>query len=179
LASERRGDQDCVVDRLQQIADMDFLHCAPPDRQVDSPFVAVHFQQGYRPHDLGICLHFQDDPLLNKTVILKPTWGTDAVHRVLDDQQIVTARGKFTNNDLARLWSETKYAGMQDELLRLMMKFQLCYALENEQAYIAPQLLSSDQPTYPWDAPNSLSSATNMSSCPKGSLPASSSPRII
>src|ERR1017187_7358656 len=30
-------------------------------------------------HDLGICLHFQDDPLLKNTVVLKPAWGTDAV----------------------------------------------------------------------------------------------------
>src|SRR5262249_32399987 len=27
-------------------------------------------------HDLGICLHFQDDPVLKNTVILKPKWGT-------------------------------------------------------------------------------------------------------
>ncbi|MHC4352399.1 MAG: leucine-rich repeat domain-containing protein, partial [Planctomycetota bacterium] len=30
-------------------------------------------------HDLGVCLHFQNDLLLRKTVILKPEWGTDAV----------------------------------------------------------------------------------------------------
>ena len=36
---------------------------------------------------------------------------------------------------------------MQDELLRLMMKFQLCYALDPDQTYIAPQLLSSEQPS--------------------------------
>ena len=27
-------------------------------------------------HDLGICLHFQDDPVLKSTLILKPRWGT-------------------------------------------------------------------------------------------------------
>src|SRR5207248_981141 len=32
-------------------------------------------------HILGVCLHFQEDQLLNKTVILKPKWGTDAVYK--------------------------------------------------------------------------------------------------
>jgi internalin A len=31
-------------------------------------------------HDLGVCLHFQNDDLLKETVILKPSWGTDAVY---------------------------------------------------------------------------------------------------
>ena len=30
--------------------------------------------------------------------------------------------------NLGRICSEAKYAGMEDELLRLMMKFQFCYA---------------------------------------------------
>ncbi len=32
-------------------------------------------------HDLGVFLHFQDDPLLRKTVILQNQWATDAVFR--------------------------------------------------------------------------------------------------
>lgn len=100
-------------------------------------------------HDLGICLHFQDDPLLKKTIVLKPAWGTDAVYRVLDDPEVISTRGLFTRTQLNRIWFEYKYTGMQDELLQLMMKFQLCYALDAEN-YIAPQLLSSEQPHYPW-----------------------------
>jgi GTPase SAR1 family protein len=101
-------------------------------------------------HDLGICLHFQDDPLLKNTVVLKPAWGTDAVYRVLDDASVIAARGQFTRDQLKRIWSEGKYEGMQDELLRLMMKFQLCYALDTDRVFIAPQLLSSEQPAYQW-----------------------------
>ncbi len=107
-------------------------------------------------HDLGICLHFQDDPLLNKTVVLKPSWGTDAVYRVLDDPEIIANRGQFTRHQLQRIWSEEKYEGMQNELLQLMMKFQLCYALDIDRGYIAPQLLSSEQPSYPWDPTSGL-----------------------
>jgi len=119
-------------------------------------------------HDLGICLHFQDDPLLKNTVILKPSWGTDAVYRVLDDPEIISARGLFTKTDLQRIWSKEKYAGMQDELLRLMMKFQLCYALDTDQAYIAPQLLSSEQLSYPWDQTAGLVVRYEYQFLPKG-----------
>ncbi len=106
-------------------------------------------------HDLGICLHFQDDPLLKNTVVLKPAWGTDAVYRVLDDHEVIESHGRFTRKQLNRIWFEPRYAGMQDELLHLMMKFQLCYALDHEH-YIAPQRLSSDQPSYPWELTGGL-----------------------
>jgi Leucine-rich repeat (LRR) protein len=121
-------------------------------------------------HDLGICLHFQDDPLLKNTVVLKPSWGTDAVYRVLDDTEVIAGRGQFTRTQLGRIWSETKYTGMQDELLRLMMKFQLCYALESDEIYIAPQLLSSDQPGYSWDPKGGLVVRYEYDFLPKGIL---------
>jgi Leucine-rich repeat (LRR) protein len=121
-------------------------------------------------HDLGICLHFQDDALLKNTVVLKPSWGTDAVYRVLDDPEVIAARGRLTRQQLGRIWSEAKYAGMQDELLRLMMKFQLCYALEEDQSYIAPQLLSSEQPSYPWDQTGEVVFRYEYGFLPKGIL---------
>jgi Leucine-rich repeat (LRR) protein len=119
-------------------------------------------------HDLGICLHFQDDPLLKNTVILKPSWGTDAVYRVLDDPEVIAARGLFTRRQLERIWAEEKYAGMQDELLGLMMKFQLCYALQSGEAWIAPQLLSSEQPSYRWDPAGGLVLRYEYTFLPKG-----------
>lgn len=119
-------------------------------------------------HDLGICLHFQDDPVLKKTIILKPRWGTDAVYRVLDDHTVLDNRGRFGPSDLTRIWSEEKYASMQDELLRLMMRFQLCYQLPDAQAYIAPQLLSSTRPAHKWDSRGGLVLRYDYEFMPKG-----------
>jgi Leucine-rich repeat (LRR) protein len=119
-------------------------------------------------HDLGICLHFQNDPLLKNTVVLNPAWGTDAVYRVLDDAEVIAAHGYFTRTQLSRIWSEAKYTGMQDELLRLMMKFQLCYALESGQSFIAPQLLTSNQPSYPWNSVGGLVVRYEYDFLPKG-----------
>jgi GTPase SAR1 family protein/Leucine-rich repeat (LRR) protein len=121
-------------------------------------------------HDLGICLHFQDDPLLKNTVILKPEWGTDAVYRVLDDPDVIEARGRFTRTRLKQLWSDAKYSGMHDELLRMMMKFQLCYEMAGDDAFLAPQLLSSEQPAYAWPAGGGLVLRYDYEFLPKGIL---------
>ncbi|MEH2179068.1 COR domain-containing protein [Nostoc sp.] len=122
-------------------------------------------------HDLGVCLHFQDDDFLIKTVILKPTWGTDAVYKVLDNPQVIQNLGKFDRNDLKNIWHENKYANMRPELLRLMMKFKLCYEIPScPGTYIAPQLLSVNQPDFNWDESNNLILRYKYDFMPKGIL---------
>ncbi len=120
-------------------------------------------------HDLGVCLHFQDDLLLNQTVILKPTWGTDAVYRVLDNKKVQKNFGRFSTNDLAQIWSDEKYTAKQAELLQLMIKFKLCYPLPNQPNwYIAPHLLTVVQPDYEWDLINNLLLQYTYEFMPKG-----------
>ncbi len=120
-------------------------------------------------HDLGVCLHFQEDPLLNKTVILKPKWGTDAVYKVLDNEKVISNLGSFTRFDLANIWCEDEYATMHDELLRLMINFKLCYEIPRSQGkYIAPQLLSANQPYYEWNETNNLILRYTYEFMPKG-----------
>ncbi|WP_442941550.1 leucine-rich repeat domain-containing protein [Nostoc sp.] len=122
-------------------------------------------------HDLGVCLHFQDDDFLRKTVILKPAWGTDAVYKVLDNPQVIQNLGKFDRNDLKNIWHENKYANMRPELLRLMMKFKLCYEIPSRPGtYIAPQLLSINQPDFNWDESNNLILRYKYDFMPKGIL---------
>jgi internalin A len=121
-------------------------------------------------HDLGVCLHFQDDPLLKKTVILKPSWGTDAVYKVLDNPGVIASQGKFNRVELAKIWHEEKYANMQDELLQLMINFKLCYKLKNSGDYIAPQLLTANAPDYQWDNMHNLIMRYKYEFMPKGIL---------
>ncbi|MEM1292397.1 MAG: COR domain-containing protein, partial [Cyanobacteria bacterium P01_H01_bin.162] len=103
-------------------------------------------------HDLGVCLHFQADPLLRKILILKPEWGTTAVYQALDTKKVQANLGRFSRAQLDTIWSDSEYADMRDELLQLMMRFKLCYAIPGaDQEYIAPQLLNVGQPDYPWD----------------------------
>ncbi|RQH30292.1 GTPase [Okeania hirsuta] len=120
-------------------------------------------------HDLGVCLNFQDDPLLNKTVILKPGWGKAAVYKALDNQKVYDNFGKFTKDDLSNIWHEDRYANMHDELLQLMIKFKLCYKIPGtSQIYIAPQLLTEAQPEYDWDENNNLILRYTYEFMPKG-----------
>jgi len=119
-------------------------------------------------HDLGICLHFQDDAVLKSTLILKPRWGTAAVYGVLDDRAVIDNRGRFADSDLARIWSKGEYAVMRQELLRLMQRFELCYRLHPEGEHIAPQLLSPLQPQYEWREPSGITVRYEYDFMPKG-----------
>lgn len=104
-------------------------------------------------HDIGVILHFQDDrseySVLKHTVILKPEWGTDAAYAVLDKEEVKANFGRFSRADLQTIWHGEEYADLQDELLALMMKFQLCYEIPGRAGrYIAPQLLGEQPPIY-------------------------------
>ncbi len=122
-------------------------------------------------HDLGVCLHFQDDPILKNIVILKPEWGTAAVYKVLDTKQVNQNFGCFTQADLTEIWLEEQYTQMRDELLQLMKNFKLCYEIPNHpKNYIAPQLLSPNQPEYDWDETDNLILRYHYDFMPKGML---------
>jgi len=100
-------------------------------------------------HDLGVFLHFQDNSLLRRDVFLQNQWITDAVYKILDDNEIaVKKRGRFDKTDLARLWNEGFYQKRRDELLALMLQFELCYQVQDTEIYVAPQLLPGDLPAY-------------------------------
>ncbi len=103
-------------------------------------------------HDVGVFLHFQDDPLLRKSVILQKEWATAAVYRVLDDETIKDHGGQFEETDLNRLWKKDNLSDYRDEFLALMLKFELCFELPDrpEKRWLAPQLLPKEQPKYDW-----------------------------
>jgi hypothetical protein len=122
-------------------------------------------------HDLGVCLHFHQDPLLKKILILKPKWGTDAVYKVLDNKTVIRNLGRFTRADLENIWNEPEYVHMQDELLQLMINFKLCYRIPStSDTYIAPQLLTENQPDYEWDETSNLILRYTYEFMPKGIL---------
>ncbi|MEM9121370.1 MAG: COR domain-containing protein, partial [Cyanobacteria bacterium P01_F01_bin.56] len=102
-------------------------------------------------HDLGILLHFADNPLLRDRVILNPTWATNAVYRIFDHDQIKAKAGRFTRQDCADIWHDAQYRHMHDVLIELMKNFQLVYEIGDTGHLVAPQLLPLNTPTYPWD----------------------------
>jgi internalin A len=122
-------------------------------------------------HDLGVCLHFQDDSILKNWIVLKPEWGTTAVYTVIETPKVKQAFGNFTHADLVEIWKEDRYTDMRYELLQLMMRFKLCYEIPHRpKTYIAPQLLSEDKPKYDWDDTDNLILRYDYDFMPKGML---------
>lgn len=126
-------------------------------------------------HDLGAFLHFQEDDLLKKVVILQNEWATDAVYRVLDCEAVKKAKGRFTRADLKTIWGDEdcieKYKHMHGELLALMKNFELCYELESDKnTYLAPQLFPEIQPDYDWNSKDNLILRYTYGFMPKGLL---------
>ena len=123
-------------------------------------------------HDLGVFLHFQDDPLLAKTVILQNEWATKAVFRILDDETVKGKLGRFDGTDSGRLWRDSTYADMHPELLALMENFELCYKIRdsNPPTWLVPQLLPPAKPTAlaDWGKPEDLVLRYHYEFLPKG-----------
>lgn len=101
-------------------------------------------------HDLGIVLHFKDDPNLRDTVFLNPEWLTKPVYKLFADNDVIKNNGRFNENDVQSIWKDEKFRLKHHELLSLMKnrKFELCYALDRKGNYLAPQLLPVDEIDY-------------------------------
>ena len=125
-------------------------------------------------HDLGVFLHFQDEDVLAKTVILQNRWATEAVFRMIDDEAVKARLGRFTIADCERIWADSEYRDMHAELRALMEKFELCYALpdlpKNAKTWLMPQLLSPSMPSTlaGWEQPGDLVLTYRYQFLPKG-----------
>ncbi len=123
-------------------------------------------------NDLGTFLHFRDDALLRKTVFLQNAWVTKAVYCILDDEVIRRRYGRFEKAEASRIWSDPSYLEMQEELLALMVKFELCYELDQKPGhYLIPQLLPGSRPAdYHWETAQNLQLRYRYDFMPKGLL---------
>ncbi|MFN0175573.1 MAG: COR domain-containing protein [Saprospiraceae bacterium] len=100
-------------------------------------------------HDIGIFLHFQDSPILHHGIFLQNQWVLEAMYIILGDSDISGKKyGRFDMNDLARIWNGSQYSEYRDELLDLMLRFEICYQMPDRDTFIIPQLLPSDIPIY-------------------------------
>jgi len=102
-------------------------------------------------HDLGVLLHFQEDFELKDTVILNHEWITTGVYRILDDRKVIEQKGRFSNEDITRIWAGEEYKSKIRELISLMKnrKFDLCFELPNGE-YLVPRLLPVDEIEHDW-----------------------------
>jgi len=99
-------------------------------------------------HILGIALNYADDPRLQDTRVLKPTWVTEGLYTLLRAGHKQNSGGVLRPGDLARALDAKLYPqSKHDFLLRLMERFQLCFRLPGqEERYLVPELLDENQP---------------------------------
>jgi small GTP-binding protein len=104
-------------------------------------------------HDLGVILHFQKDIDLKDTIFLDHEWVTKGVYKVLDDKTVIEQKGRFTTDDICRIWNEPDYREKMPQLLCLMRnkKFDLCFELKNGD-FLLPRLLPVDEIELDWES---------------------------
>jgi len=98
-------------------------------------------------HDLGVVLHFQDDPRLEALGILNPQWVTNGVYKILNSHTLFQNKGVLT---LAMLNTILNIDGYPRDkrlfIVDMMKKFELCYDIEADKTFLVPDLLPKDQP---------------------------------
>ena len=122
-------DEFCQICRDQGVADEDV------------PILAKYL------HNLGVLLYYHEDTLLRDMVILSSEWGTDAVYKILDQQQrqLKNRNGiLYANRDLKAIWTDRRRypAKYHQHLLNLMENFQLSFRIDPN-TYLVADLLES------------------------------------
>ncbi len=97
-------------------------------------------------HDLGVVLHFQDDPRLEALGILNPQWVTNGVYKILNSHNLFQNKGVLTVSMLDEILNLPEYPrGKRLFIVDMMKKFELCYDIEADKTFLVPDLLPKDQ----------------------------------
>ena len=98
-------------------------------------------------HDLGVVLHFQDDPRLEALGILNPQWVTNGVYKILNSHTLFQNKGVLTVAMLDEILNLPEYPrGKRLFIVDMMKKFELCYDIEPDKTFLVPDLLPKDEP---------------------------------
>lgn len=104
-------------------------------------------------NDLGVVLHFQDDPRLETLGILNPQWVTNGVYKILNSLLLFRNHGILSIAMLDEILALPDYpVNKRLFIVDMMKKFELCYDIESNRTYLIPDLLPKDEPfTGDWD----------------------------
>ena len=97
-------------------------------------------------HDLGVVLHFQDDPRLEALGILNPQWVTNGVYKILNSHELFQNQGMLTLSLLNKILNLPEYpSNKRLFIVDMMKKFELCYDIEPDKSFLIPDLLPKDE----------------------------------
>jgi hypothetical protein len=98
-------------------------------------------------HDLGVVLHFQDDPRLESLGILDPQWVTNGVYKILNSRTLFQSKGVLTVSMLNDILNQPEYPHAKRLfIVDMMKKFELCYDIDADKTFLVPDLLPKDEP---------------------------------
>lgn len=98
-------------------------------------------------HHLGIALNYADDPRVRHALVLNPGWVTDGIYKLIRGVEKAQPPGELKASSLAELLPEEKKPEMRRYLVDLMRKFELCFALdEEEKRFLVPAVLPVKSP---------------------------------
>lgn len=109
-----------------------------------------------RLNDMGVMLYF-DDPRLDLNVVLNPVWVTDGIYRIINDESLALSSGRLNTQQVRANLPKDRYpADKAMYILDMMRKFELCFALDDqEKEFLLPDLLSPLQPELPLEVDRS------------------------
>lgn len=98
-------------------------------------------------HDLGVVIHFHEDPRLAALGILNPHWVTNGVYKILNSAKLFYNQGKLSQEMLGDILASTEYPSSKRLfIIDMMRKFELCYNIEVDDSFLVPDLLPKDEP---------------------------------
>ena len=98
-------------------------------------------------HDLGVVLHFQDDPRLESLGILNPQWVTNGVYKILNSRELFKNKGVLERSMLNEILNSPEYpSNKRLFIVDMMRKFELCYDIVPDKKFLVPDLLPKDEP---------------------------------
>jgi internalin A len=124
---------------------------------------------------LGVTLHFKE-LFLGNTHVLEPKWVTKAVYKIINARQVTDKQGILDFSDLEVILHPTEdndYHYPLDQypyIVGLMKKFELCYAL-NEQQVLIPDLLPVEEPDFDFNKAQALQFRIDYNFLPRSVMP--------
>jgi GTPase SAR1 family protein len=105
-------------------------------------------------HELGDILYYPVEEELKNTIIIKPSWVSQHIARILDSEEVSKQEGFLPKALMQKIWQDLD-SHLQDKFLTLMEKFDLSYKTESniEISLIVEKLKYEEHPEYKdsWD----------------------------
>ncbi len=99
-------------------------------------------------HDLGVVLDFRNEAgePLSPDGVLNPNWVTDAIYRIITDQELrSSAAGRLTPAMTRRILHEYQ-PYHRDLILKLLQRFELAYPAPEAGVWYLPNAMPQDEP---------------------------------